>query len=70
VGHLPVPEALNRACRSGGPFKPFFGLSRAVPASEEPTLVAKNATRMGHPPVPHPRAGSGRDWDFAGKQLP
>ena len=36
---------------AGGPFKPFFGLSGDAPGVKEPTLVAKNATRMGHPPV-------------------
>src|ERR1700732_237729 len=37
----------------GGPFKPSFGLSGAVlAASKAPTLVAKNATRMGHPAQP------------------
>jgi hypothetical protein len=40
----------NRAGWSGGPFKPFFGLSGAVLGVKGPTLVAKNTTRMGHPP--------------------
>jgi len=39
----------------GGPFKPFFGLSGASLGVKGPTLVAKNATRMGHPP----RVGAG-----------
>jgi hypothetical protein len=30
---------------------PLFGLSGDAPGVKEPTLVAKNATRMGHPPV-------------------
>jgi hypothetical protein len=42
---------------AGGPFKPFFGLSGDAPGVKEPTLVAKNATRMGHPPGIPPHNG-------------
>jgi hypothetical protein len=33
----------------GGPFKPFFALSGAVLGVKGTHLVAKDATRMGHP---------------------
>src|SRR5579863_5259440 len=36
---------------AGGLLKPFFDLSGDVPGVQGLTVVAKNATRMGHPPA-------------------
>jgi hypothetical protein len=51
----------GRIAEAGGPFKPFFGLSGAVLGVKGPTLVAKNATKMGHPRRSRPRRAADRE---------
>jgi hypothetical protein len=41
---------------------PLFGLSRDAPGVKEPTLVAKNATRMGHPRTCSDQVRHDRSW--------